>query len=98
MPAHRHHSTDYRIRLDVEEEPYGAPRTSRWLIVVGVALSLVGCAIWMYVLVREAGVADDNTDVVPGVSAPVIGFATMVVGLVLASIGAGRSRSTSRSD
>ena len=95
MSAHRRHQQDDRLPLDVvalDDEVPPRERLGRWLMIIGVLIAAAGCIVWVYVILRERGVADDDSDLVPGVSAPVIGFVAIVVGLALASVGSARDR------
>ena len=82
------------VVLDGSNDDRVPPRESlgRWLMILGVVIAAAGCLVWVYVILRERGVADDDSDLVPGLSAPVVGFVAIVVGLALASVGSARSR------
>jgi len=91
MPAQRRHYEDDRALL--EDEPRRPPgRFGRWMMALGVLLAVAGVIVWIYVIIRERGVVEDDRDVVPGLSAPVLGFTALVVGTVLACVGASRAR------
>ena len=82
------------VVLDDSDDDRAQPseRLGRWLMLIGVVIAAAGCIVWVYVILRERGVTDDDSDLVPGVSAPVVGFVAIVVGLALASVGSAYSR------
>jgi hypothetical protein len=98
MSVYRRHHQDVRMPVDVfaldddDGDARRRERLGRWLMIIGVVIAAAGCIVWVYVILRERGVTDDDTDLVPGVSAPVVGFVAIVVGLAIASIGSARSR------
>ena len=99
MTAHRRHQQDVRLPVDVLAFDYSdddrareRERLGRWLMITGVLIAATGCIVWVYVILRERGVTDDDDDLIPGVSAPVVGFVAIVVGLAIASLGSARSR------
>ena len=56
---------------DDEGDARRRERLGRWLMILGVVIAAAGCIVWVYVILRERGVTDDDSDLVPGVSAPV---------------------------
>ena len=95
MSTYRRHHQGDQVPLDVVALDDDAPpreQLGRWLMLIGVIIAAAGCIVWVYVILRERGVADDDSDLIPGVSAPVIGFVAIVIGLAVASVGSARSR------